>query len=113
MVAVDSRAREAARQQNLTLDGRLTFTRTIDLLVTRRIQTYPVEGITVTFDSNICTHSGVCVRGLRAVFDVSRRDWVHADAAPAEVVAAQIDRCPSGALQYTLPSASTSDDPIK
>jgi uncharacterized Fe-S cluster protein YjdI len=73
--------------------------------VSKRVQSYSVEGITVTFDPNICIHSGVCVRGLRAVFDVTRRDWIHADAAPAEAVAAQIARCPSGALQCTLPDA--------
>ena len=68
----------------------------------QRLQTYAVDGITVTFDPNRCIHSGVCVRGLRSVFDVSRRKWIHADAAPADAVAAQIDRCPSGALGYTL-----------
>ena len=66
----------------------------------KRVQRYETPEITVTFDPNICVHSGVCVRGLRAVFDVSRRDWVRADAAPADAVAAQIDRCPSRALQY-------------
>lgn len=78
----------------------------------KRIQTYAVEGITVTFDPNVCTHSGVCVRGLRAVFDVSRRDWVRADAAAVEAVAAQIDRCPSGALGYTLAKKTIQDDAI-
>lgn len=68
----------------------------------KRLQTYTTPEITVTFDPNICIHSGVCVRGLRAVFDVHRRDWVHADAAPAADVAEQIRRCPSGALQFTL-----------
>lgn len=75
----------------------------------KRLQTYTAPGITVTFDPNICIHSGVCVRGLRPVFDVSRRDWVHADAAPPDVIAAQIDRCPSGALKYTRPAAEGSD----
>jgi uncharacterized Fe-S cluster protein YjdI len=49
------------------------------------------------------------VRGLRAVFDVGRRDWVRPDAAPADVVAAQIDRCPSGALKYTRPADRTGE----
>jgi uncharacterized Fe-S cluster protein YjdI len=70
--------------------------------MSRKVQTHEGKDITVTFDPNICTHSGVCVRGLRDVFDVRRRDWVHPDAAPADVVAAQIQRCPSGALQYQL-----------
>ena len=78
--------------------------------MSKRLQSYRVEGITVTFDPNICIHSGVCVRGLRAVFDVTRRDWIRADAAPADAVAAQIARCPSGALQYTLPEAERAPD---
>ena len=65
----------------------------------KRIQTYAGEGITVTFDPNICTHSGMCVRGLPAVFDVSRTRWVDVSAAPAEAIAAQVAQCPSGALQ--------------
>ncbi len=77
-----------------------------------RLQTYPVEGITVTFDPEICIHSGICVRGLPAVFDVSRRRWVHADAASPDEVAAQIDRCPSGALRYVrMGDAAPGGDP--
>jgi uncharacterized Fe-S cluster protein YjdI len=75
----------------------------------KRIQTHEAPGITVTFDPNICIHSGVCLRGLPAVFDVRRRDWVHADAAAPADVAAQIDRCPSGALKYTFPARA--DEP--
>jgi uncharacterized Fe-S cluster protein YjdI len=66
----------------------------------KRLQTYEADEIIVTFDPNVCTHSGVCLRGLPAVFDVRRKRWIHADAAPASDVAAQIERCPSGALQY-------------
>lgn len=68
-----------------------------------RIQTYEAPDIIVTFDPALCTHSGNCVRGLPAVFDVRRKRWVHADAAPADQVAAQIARCPSGALQSRRP----------
>jgi uncharacterized Fe-S cluster protein YjdI len=45
------------------------------------------------------THSGVCVRGLRAVFDVKRKLWVDINAASADEIAAQVAKCPSGALQ--------------
>lgn len=78
--------------------------------MTKRIQTYETPEITVTFDPNICVHSAVCVRGLAAVFDVSRPDWVRPGAASAADVAAQVRRCPSGALQYTL-AAAGADDP--
>jgi uncharacterized Fe-S cluster protein YjdI len=67
-----------------------------------RLQTYETDEIVVTFDPAICIHSGVCVRGLRAVFDVTRKRWVRPELAPAEEVAAQVGRCPSGALQYQL-----------
>ncbi len=71
--------------------------------MSKRLQTYETEGITVTFDPNICTHSAMCVRGLPAVFDVHRRDWVRPYAATADEVAAQVSRCPSGALQFSRP----------
>ncbi|HEY3287298.1 MAG TPA: (4Fe-4S)-binding protein [Gemmatimonadaceae bacterium] len=66
----------------------------------KRLQTYEAEGITVTFDPAVCVHSGVCLRGLPLVFDVRRKRWIHAEAASPEEIAAQVDRCPSGALQY-------------
>lgn len=65
-----------------------------------RIQTYAAPGITVTFDPEVCAHSGVCLRTLPDVFDVSRRRWIRPEAASVEAVKAAIDRCPSGALQY-------------
>ena len=68
----------------------------------KRLQTYETDEIIVTFDPNLCIHSGVCVRGLPAVFDVRRKRWVQPDLATAEQVAAQIERCPSGALQYRM-----------
>ncbi|HET8714054.1 MAG TPA: (4Fe-4S)-binding protein [Gemmatimonadales bacterium] len=66
----------------------------------KRLQTYETPDITVTFDPNVCIHSGICVRGLGLVFDIKRKRWIRPELAPATDVAAQIDRCPSGALQY-------------
>ncbi|MEP7347161.1 MAG: (4Fe-4S)-binding protein, partial [Gemmatimonadaceae bacterium] len=63
-----------------------------------RLQIYETDSITVTFDPALCMHSGVCVRGLPAVFDVQRKRWVRPELASPESVAAQVDRCPSGAL---------------
>lgn len=74
----------------------------------KRLQTYESDAIVVTFDPNICRHTGVCVRGLPAVFDVRRKRWVKPELASAADVAAQVARCPSGALQYRLKSAHDS-----
>jgi uncharacterized Fe-S cluster protein YjdI len=73
---------------------------------TKRLQVYETPAITVTFDPNVCMHSGVCLRGLPAVFDTSRKRWVQPELAAADAVAAQVARCPSGALQYRLKSRS-------
>lgn len=68
----------------------------------RRMQVYDTAEITVTFEPELCIHSGVCVRGLPAVFDVRRRRWVMPELGTAAEIAVQIGRCPSGALKYRL-----------
>jgi uncharacterized Fe-S cluster protein YjdI len=65
----------------------------------KRLQVYETPQIVVTFDPTICVHSGVCVRGLPAVFDIRRKHWVRPELASPAEVAAQVARCPSGALQ--------------
>ena len=71
--------------------------------MTKRLQTYETPDITVTFDPNLCIHSGVCVRGLPLVFDIKRKHWIRPELASADEVAAQVARCPSGALQVKRP----------
>jgi uncharacterized Fe-S cluster protein YjdI len=72
----------------------------------KRVQTYASGGITVTFDPNLCMHSGVCLRALPAVFDVGRKRWIQPDLGLPEQVAAVVRQCPSGALQYSLSNES-------
>jgi uncharacterized Fe-S cluster protein YjdI len=74
----------------------------------KRLQAYESDEIVVTFAPDVCIHSGVCVRGLPDVFDAGQRRWIRPENAPAEVVAAQVRRCPSGALQYRMKAASAS-----
>ena len=76
--------------------------------MSKRLQTYETDDIVVTFDPEICRHTGVCLRGLPLVFDVRRKRWIAPEAAPAAEVAAQVARCPSGALQYRLKGAPES-----
>jgi len=70
--------------------------------MSKRLQVYETDGITVTFDPNRCIHSGACVRGLPEVFDIRRKRWVRPERASAAQVAEQVRVCPSGALQYAL-----------
>jgi uncharacterized Fe-S cluster protein YjdI len=71
--------------------------------VSKRLQVYETDAITVTFDSRLCIHSEECVRGLPEVFDPGQRRWIRPDRASADRVAAAVARCPSGALRVRWP----------
>jgi len=62
-------------------------------------KSYVGDEVTVSFDPEVCQHSGACVKGLPAVFEVGRSPWIMPDAASADEVTAQVGRCPSGALR--------------
>ena len=62
-------------------------------------KSYQGTSVTVSFDSEVCQHSGTCVGGLAAVVDTARTPWIDPDGAEAEAVVAQVARCPSGALR--------------
>ncbi len=42
---------------------------------------YRGEAVDVSFDGARCRHAAECLRGLPAVFDVSRRPWIDPDKA--------------------------------
>jgi uncharacterized Fe-S cluster protein YjdI len=67
-----------------------------------RLQVYQSKDVRVTFDPEVCIHSRVCLRTLPAVFDVSKKRWVHPENASAPEVLAAVAKCPSGALQAHL-----------
>ena len=70
------------------------------------LQVYHTSELIVSFDPNVCRHSGVCLRGLPAVFDIARPDWIRlGDTWPEEVVTV-VAQCPSGALQAVRAGAA-------
>lgn len=62
---------------------------------------YTSPDITVTYDAKRCIHVAECVRRLPHVFDTEKRPWIQPNNASADEIAATVQRCPSGALQYT------------
>ncbi|MHB8680478.1 MAG: (4Fe-4S)-binding protein [Acidimicrobiales bacterium] len=68
-------------------------------------KSYVGRDVTISFDPDVCQHSGNCARGLAAVFDTQRRPWIDPDGASAEEVVAQVGKCPSGALRIEPPDA--------
>lgn len=60
---------------------------------------YSAPGVTVTFDGEVCQHAALCVKGLPRVFDTQARPWIQPANASVDEVIAQVQLCPSGALQ--------------
>lgn len=61
---------------------------------------YTNDEITVVWKPDVCIHSTNCFKGLPQVFDPKARPWINAKGAKTAEIAAQIDKCPSGALSY-------------
>ena len=70
-------------------------------------KSYVGQHVTISFDPEVCQHSGNCTSGLAVVFDGSRHPWIDPDGASAETVIAQVARCPSGALRVETTEASS------
>ena len=68
------------------------------------MQEHRNDQIVVRFDPKLCVHSAQCVKGLPAVFDVTRKPWINVDGASVESIRRQVEACPSRALSYELPS---------
>ncbi|NLV20442.1 MAG: hypothetical protein GXY49_00380 [Syntrophomonadaceae bacterium] len=56
-----------------------------------------------------CSHAGKCWQTLPSVFDMEKRPWVNISGSSPEVIIKTIDKCPSRALQYSLPQGSAVD----
>ena len=54
----------------------------------------------VTYDADVCSHAGECVKGSPEVFKVVDGKFViDQSAAPEEEIRSTVSKCPSGALQ--------------
>ena len=62
--------------------------------------TYTGIDVEISYDVKRCIHAAECVKGLRSVFDPDRKPWVDPEGASADEIAAVIQKCPTGALQY-------------
>jgi putative redox protein len=65
---------------------------------------YANDEITVLWKPAFCQHSTRCWKQLPQVFNPSIQKWIDPNGAPAERVAEQVKRCPSGALTFLYPS---------
>lgn len=59
------------------------------------------DDITVTFEPCKCIHAEKCAKELSEVFRTSVIPWINLDGTETKKIIAQINKCPSGALQYS------------
>ena len=67
--------------------------------------------VTIRFDASRCIHSRTCVLGHPEVYVPNvKGEWIHPDAASAEVVMHTALVCPSGAIRVSRNDGSASSD---
>ncbi len=65
-------------------------------------ENYKGKTITIYDNRGICAHAGRCTDGLASVFRLKEEPWILPDAASANEIIATIQKCPSGALSYSV-----------
>jgi uncharacterized Fe-S cluster protein YjdI len=63
--------------------------------------------MTIVWKPSMCTHSGICFRGLGEVFDPRKRPWITPENSTTEKIVEQVKKCPSRALTFYLDSEAT------
>jgi CDGSH-type Zn-finger protein len=63
---------------------------------------YEGKEITIHDNRGICSHVGFCTDELPSVFKLGEEPWIDPDGAPVEQIIAQVKKCPSGALSYSI-----------
>lgn len=72
---------------------------------------YSTDQITVHWKPEVCIHSKICWTQLRTVFDPSKRPWINLEGATTEEIIAQVKKCPSGAISYTMNNEAETEKP--
>lgn len=74
------------------------------------IKEYSSEEITVIWKPKKCIHSEICVKTLPEVYKPKEKRWIVPDNASMEALQSQIDKCPSGALEYRLKNEQSQEN---
>ena len=78
---------------------------------TNNAQQYRGKRITIHDNRSICAHAGVCTDTLPGVFRLGKEPWIEADGAVPGAIVALVERCPSGALSYSIEDSSPAVEP--
>lgn len=67
-----------------------------------KLRSFAGKDITIHDNRGVCSHDRSCVNFLPAVFEKGKRPWINPDGASVRGIVAVIEKCPSGALSYTI-----------
>jgi CDGSH-type Zn-finger protein len=73
-----------------------------DARVTDHSNKYVGEKITILFNGGACAHAAHCVNDLPTAFSKDGDPWILPDSASITELIKQVEKCPSGALSYSL-----------
>ncbi len=79
-----------------------------DALRERNAKEYPGTGVTLLDDRGICVHSGYCGNTITNVWKMVRKTD---DTTVRSMLIAMVERCPSGAITYSLDGGATENEP--
>lgn len=71
-----------------------------------RVDTYIGKNITIYDNRSVCSHRGICYDDLKEVFQMAGNMRIDPDGATVEKIIDICERCPSGALSYSLPEGT-------
>lgn len=63
---------------------------------------YVGSKITIHDNRAICAHAGLCTDGLPAVWRMGVEPWIDADGGEVDAIIETVEKCPSGALSYSI-----------
>lgn len=62
------------------------------------VKEYTNGEVTAVWKSELCIHSGICLKGLPEVFNLKQRPWVNMEGATSKEIVGPVRECPSKAL---------------
>ena len=75
-----------------------------------RVDVYEGSAITIYDNRGVCSHRGYCTDELPSVFKGGKDPWIDPEGASNEDIIRICEKCPSGALSYSLPDGERQQD---
>lgn len=67
-----------------------------------KVRNYVGKDIIIHDNRGVCSHNQACVNNLPSVFNREERVWINPDGASVRDIIETIEKCPSGALSYSI-----------